>query len=154
MRFLGFLALAGLLCRAQTGVDAIRASDLRADLTFLTSQPLQGRMSLQRGSEVAIQWIASEFAKAGLVPAAGGSFLQRVPLIEYRPDRESSSLTVRRGASRQTLRYPDAFGMFPDDVTVNGALAFAGYGITAPELHYDDLRGFGRDRQGCTDLRA
>src|SRR5215472_2216389 len=54
--------------RLARGFDRIRASDLRADLTFLSSDALEGRMSLDRGSEVAIQFIAAEFAKTGLHP--------------------------------------------------------------------------------------
>ena len=48
---------------------------LRADLTFLTSEPLKGRLSLERGSDVAIHWLVSEFTKAGLKPAAKAALL-------------------------------------------------------------------------------
>src|SRR5262245_65433451 len=67
-----------------TGFNAIREKNLRADLTFLASDALEGRMSLQRGSEVAINFIAAEFAKVGLKPLVGESYLQPVELIEYR----------------------------------------------------------------------
>ncbi len=123
------------------GYESIRASDMRADLTFLASDPLEGRLSLQRGSEVAIQWIVSEFAKAGLQPIDGGSYLQKVPLIEYRGDRDASYLAIEQGGKTQTLHFPEAYGNFPNDVTVAGPVVFAGYGITAPELHYDDYAG-------------
>ena len=63
-----FALLAQAPPRMAQGVDSIKASDLRADLTFLASDALEGRMSLERGSEVAIQWIAAEFAKAGIKP--------------------------------------------------------------------------------------
>src|SRR5712671_3509292 len=66
--------------RVSRGYRSILASDLRADLTFLASEALEGRMSLQRGSEAAIQFIAAEFAKAGVKPAmmtsAGPSYFQ------------------------------------------------------------------------------
>ena len=55
------------------GLDRIRINDLRADLSFLTSDALEGRRSLQRGSEVAVQFLAAEFAKAGLEPVGGDS---------------------------------------------------------------------------------
>src|ERR1043166_5957840 len=80
--------------RPRTGDDGIQPAHLKADLTFLASDALEGRRSLERGSEVAIQWIASEFAKAGLKPAAGDSFLQPVPLIEYTMDRAATSVVV------------------------------------------------------------
>src|SRR5437870_11349637 len=60
--------------RIAIGLDAIDGVRLKADLTFLASDALEGRRSLERGSEVAIQWIASEFAKAGLKPLVGDSY--------------------------------------------------------------------------------
>jgi hypothetical protein len=127
--------------RIATGYEAIQAGEMRADLTFLSSDALEGRMSLARGSEVAMQWIASEFSKAGLKPVAGDSFFQKVPLIEYRGDREASGLTLRIAGHSETLHFPDASGGFPNDITAGGPLLFAGYGITAPELGYDDYAG-------------
>jgi len=142
---LAFLASAQAQQAAPAGVAAgfntIREDTLRADLTFLASDALQGRMSLQTGDEAAIQWIASEFAKAGLKPAANGSFLQPVELIEYRGDRENSYVALQRGGSQSVWRFPNAFGAYRADVDVTADVVFAGFGITAPELHYDDYQG-------------
>jgi hypothetical protein len=55
------------------GFQHLRAADLKADLYFLASDALQGRMSLQPGDEAATQWVAAEFAKAG-ARTAGGQF--------------------------------------------------------------------------------
>ena len=122
------------------GFDAIRSADLRANLTFLASDALEGRLSLTTGSEVAIQWIRSEFEKAGLTPAASGSYLQPVPLWEFRNDRARSFLKILAGGREQTFKYPDAYGQFFEDANVSGPVSFAGYGITAPELNYDDYK--------------
>jgi hypothetical protein len=124
-----------------TGFNTIREDTLRADLTFLASDALQGRMSLQTGDEVAIQWIASEFAKAGLKPAANGNFLQPVELIEYRGDRTQSYVALKRGGSEKQWKFPEAFGGYRSDVDVTADVVFAGFGITAPELRYDDYQG-------------
>ncbi|MCU1292350.1 MAG: Peptidase, partial [Bryobacterales bacterium] len=122
------------------GYETIAESDLRADLQFLSSDALQGRMSLQPGDEGASQWVASEFAKAGLKPAANGSFLQPVPLTEFRNDRSASYVALKRDGAEKQWKFPDAYGSFPRDVDVSGRVVFAGYGITAPELHYDDYQ--------------
>ena len=124
-----------------TAYNAIKESDLQADLTFFASDALQGRMSLQTGDEVGIQWIASEFAKAGLKPAAGGSYLQPVPLIEYRPDRAQSYVALKRGSTQKQWQFPEAYGAFPKDVDITAEVVFAGFGITAPGLGYDDYHG-------------
>ena len=128
--------------RVAAGLDAIRAANLRADLTFLASDSLEGRMSLQRGSEIAIQFIAAEFAKAGLKPLAGGSYLQEMTLIEYRPEPREMRLTLSRAGKDQRFEYvKDFIGTFPYDVTVRAPVVFAGYGVTAPEFGYDDYAG-------------
>jgi hypothetical protein len=125
----------------RTGYDSIQGSRLKANLTFLASDALDGRRSLERGSEVAIQWIASEFAKAGLKPAAGGSYLQPVPLIEFTPDRELTTITVKHGDRAETFRAPDVSSTYPHETSGSGEVVFAGFGITAPELNYDDYAG-------------
>src|SRR5580765_8360108 len=128
-----FVSIAGAQqskSRITEGFDSIQAGRLRADLTFLSSDALEGRRSLERGSEVAIQWIASEFAKAGLKPLVGDSYLQPVPLIEFTADRALTSLVLRHGDHAETYRAPDATANFANEVTVTGPVVFAGYGIT------------------------
>jgi Peptidase family M28/PA domain len=123
--------------RIAEGFDSIQAVRLKADLAFLSSDALEGRRSLERGSEVAIQWIASEFAKAGLKPLVGDSYLQPVPIIEFTADRALTTLTVNGHA----YHAPDATANFANEVNVSGPVVFAGYGISAPELGYDDYAG-------------
>src|SRR5260370_22007694 len=142
----GFL-IASLACAQQAktriaeGFDSIQMARLKADLTFLSSDALEGRRSLERGSEVAIQWIASEFAKAGLKPLVGDSYRATVPLIEFTADRGLTSLVVRHGDKSETYHAPEAAANFANEITINGPVVFAGYGITAPELGYDDYAG-------------
>lgn len=147
MRILAALLIASLVdaqtakSRIAEGFDSIQVARLKADLTFLSSDALEGRRSLERGSEVAIQWIASEFAKAGLKPLVGVSYLQPVPIIEFTADRTQTTLIVRRGDQSETFHAPDATANFANEIAVSGPVVFAGYGITAPELGYDDYAG-------------
>jgi Peptidase family M28/PA domain len=137
--------------QVRVGFEQIRETNLRANLAFVSSDPLLGRMSLQPGDDAAAQWIASEFAKAGLEPlvsgaSSGKSFLQPVPLIEYRPDRKASFVGLRRAGNEKKWQFPDVLGGYHDNVDASAPVVFAGYGITAPELHYDDYKGV--DAQG------
>ena len=130
--------------RLQTGFNAIRESDLHANLTFIAGDGLEGRMSLQPGDDAAAEWVAAEFAKAGLQPAATDasgkpSFLQPVPLIEYKPDPTATTLSLsRKDGAPQQWHAPTVSCAFRDNVEVSGGLVYVGYGITAPELNYDD----------------
>src|SRR5450631_3967019 len=109
MRLPAVFLIASLACAQQTrsriagGFDSIQAARLKADLTFLSSDALEGRRSLERGSEVAIQWIATEFAKAGLKPLVGDSYLQPVPIVEYTVDRAATSLVLSKGGKSETF---------------------------------------------------
>jgi Peptidase family M28/PA domain len=144
-------ALAVATAGAQTGIPAqelpgfqsIGESALRRDLTYLSSDQLGGRMSLQPGDELATSWIAGQFAKAGLQPPVKGkdgkpSYLQPVTLVEYRPDREASSITLTRGGKMKVWHAPDVVGAYKHAVDITAPVVFAGFGITAPELGYDD----------------
>src|ERR1700744_6523405 len=124
------------------GYQHLRAADLKADLYFLASDALQGRMSLQPGDEAATQWVAAEFAKEGLQPPAkNSSYLQAVPLIEYRADRDASFVALKRDGKITRWHAPEVIGGFHDDLEISAPLVFAGYGITAPGMRYDDYHG-------------
>jgi len=127
----------------QSGLERIREADLRADLGFIASDATLGRMSLQPGDDAVAEWIAAEFAKAGLEPAVPGAdgkpqFLQPVPLIEYRANEPASYLALDRAGSRRRWQAPELIGGFHDDIEVSAPVVFAGYGITAPGVGYDD----------------
>jgi hypothetical protein len=65
-----------------------------------------------------------------------------VPLVEYRPDRTRSYVAIKHGSSAENqFEYPEAYGGYKADVDITAPVVFAGYGITAPELHYDDYQG-------------
>jgi len=139
-------SLAPVPARLVPGYETIREDTLRADLTFLASDALEGRMSLQPGDKTAVEWIASEFAKAGLEPALGGSYLQPVPLVEYRPDRAQNFISLSRGGTETQWKFPEVLGGYRQDVDITADVVFAGFGISAPELGYDDYAGL--DAQG------
>ena len=96
----------------QKGFSAIQEEDLRKDLSYVASDALNGRMSLQPGDEAAVKWIAEQFAKAGLTPAATDdhgqpSFMQTVPLIDM--DRPCADFSIA-DACRENDRVEGARG--------------------------------------------
>ena len=135
----------GVPAREGKGFGTLSEGEIRTDLAFVASDKLQGRMSLSAGDDEAARWIAREFAKAGLKPiaAAGGpaGYMQPFELIEYKPDRAESSVTLTRAGQKTVFHAPQAFGAFRHAVDLTAPVVFAGYGITAPELGYDDYKG-------------
>jgi hypothetical protein len=80
--------------------------------------------------------------KIGLQPAADGGYLQQFDVVPVSLDGARSSLEVLRSGAGQSFEAGGVF--FPDpgrpiDLLLD--VVFAGYGITAPELGYDDYAG-------------
>ncbi len=121
----------------QTGWNAISESHLKSEVTYLASNKLQGRLSMDAGDDKSVQWLVKQFADIGLKPASGHYYLQTVKLIQYIPDQENSYVMLNGGKNNR-WKTPDVFTEFNRDINVDGEVVFAGYGITAPELNYDD----------------
>src|SRR5277367_2449933 len=61
-------------------------AQLRADIGFLASDPLEGRRTGTRGYDIAVEYAAARFAMLGLAPAGEHGYIQPVRLREVTPD--------------------------------------------------------------------
>jgi len=132
--------------RLRTGYNDISQERMRADLTFFAGDGTEGRMTLSAGDLAATQWVAAEFAKAGLKPIATGAdgrpgYLQAVPVIDYASDAKATEISFEQNGRHESWHAPQIGGSFRDAVNIDAGLVYVGYGITAPELHYDDYAG-------------
>jgi len=135
-----FFVLLGLCGTAFCQTPDLRR--VRADLEFFCSDALAGRVSLSREAEISARYIAADFARAGLRPAVGDSYLQPFPLVAYRSDPRLRGMTLTRAGKVKSFRPGAEFGgVFHRDIHLTAPVVFVGYGITAPELRYDDYEG-------------
>ncbi len=116
---------------------------LEAQVRFLADDMLEGRGAGSRGGDLAARYLAAQFAALGLKPGApDGSFYQWVSLAGATPE---ASIVI--GAQRRTLVLEDGtdYVAWPERadsvITLDGEIAFAAYGITAPEWGWDDYQG-------------
>ena len=137
------------------GEHRVTAEGLRRQLAFLASPELEGREATERGGRAAARFLAMQFAEAGLAPvgpaylsfdAAAPSYYQPFKVLRHKFSADKTSLRVSRkgpGESVRTYVLGTDFdpGSFVGNLEVSGPLAFAGYGITAPEVGYDDYAG-------------
>lgn len=121
-----------------TGWGAIQQKKLRSDLDYLTADQLEGRLASTKGDEKTIEWLVTQFKSTGLKPGNGNSYLQTFNVIEYVPDLKNSYITLERNGKKQKWAKPDIVTEFHQDLNLNAEIVFAGYGITAPALNYDD----------------
>ncbi len=150
-RWLGGAVLLGVLgagaAFAQSGTqspapaaESITAADLRADLFFLASDNMRGRLTDTPENRLAAEFIASRFARAGLAPPGGSYFhgyrLVRAALSE--PNRLDLLGEVTRTAQVGEDFYPQAFS---PSATAEGEVAFVGFGMDAPDYGWNDWEG-------------
>jgi hypothetical protein len=71
-----------ILLSACTGAEneSARPGDVRAALSVLASDSLEGRRTGTAGSVRAASYVAEQFRDAGLIAAGDSGFFQRVPL--------------------------------------------------------------------------
>jgi Zn-dependent M28 family amino/carboxypeptidase len=124
--------------------DVITTPKMRADLEFLASDALRGRLTDTPENAIALEWIAARFKWLGLQPGGpNGSFFQTYGLSLGSLGSGSNELSVARGD--QVVRYDNATAFYPHRYsaagTAAGDLVFAHFGIIAPALGYDDLAG-------------
>src|SRR5579872_6668715 len=73
--------VAGLPPEARSAAASIDPMKIREHVRFLSLDLLEGRGPGTRGAELAAEYIATQFALAGLKPAGdNGTYFQRVPL--------------------------------------------------------------------------
>jgi len=92
-------------------MDRIEGERIRPHVRFLSHDLLEGRGVGQRGGRLAAEYIAAQFAAAGLEPGApGGSYFQPVPLrsVEVLPGAEAPLAVA--GRFRGHVAHPAAGG--------------------------------------------
>jgi hypothetical protein len=70
------LLQAALTSSEQQLIDSITPAELRAHVSFLAADALEGRDTPSKGLDVAAEYIASEFRRAGLEPAGDDGYFQ------------------------------------------------------------------------------
>src|SRR5438034_1164331 len=91
-------------------IETIRKDELKADLFFLASDAMRGRLTGTPEYALAAEWIAARYARLGLQPVAtGGSFYHRFDLVLSRLT-EGNRLVVSTGPdSRRVARQGEDF---------------------------------------------
>jgi aminopeptidase YwaD len=123
------------------GEEAIQASALLEQVRTLAAPEMEGRASGTRGADRAAAHLAAEFRKIRLRPLGDrGTYLQAFEVTTGVRLGERNRLALELDGARKTYEAGIAFHPFgfSEEGNVSGEVAFAGYGITASELNYDD----------------
>ena len=132
--------------QAQAAMKDLRKERFRAHMAFLADDLLEGRGTGTRGHELAARYVAAQFEAMGLNPAGeGGTYYQRVPLLEVMVDSQKCAVSITENGSPSELKWGDDFIVLgragTADASVEGSVVFAGYGVRTPDGHYDNYSG-------------
>jgi len=122
----------------------VQPTDIKKHIWYLADDKLRGRQPGTPGYQLAVDYVVGHLKGLGVQPGGdNGTYTQTVRL------RRATTLpgATLKINGRQLLYGPD-FTLNPGapSSSVTAPLAFAGYGISAPELGYDDYAGL--DVQG------
>lgn len=126
--------------------DGVEAEAIARHVRYLADDALQGRGTGTHGFDLAAQYVAERFAELGLQPAGDvAGFLQHVPLVRADLIAEGTSVKRRKGDAVRALALGADVLIEPDFSRELAALiapvAFVGYGVSAPQIDYDDYAG-------------
>ncbi|AKQ45014.1 peptidase M28 [Rufibacter radiotolerans] len=144
------LLLAGPISAQKLQVDKdvtkalsqVKPEALKGHIQYLADDKLLGRMPGTPGYQMAVDYVVQQFKSTGVQPAGeNGTYLQKVRIRKAITGKDAIlSLTSNQGTT--TLAAGKDFTIYPNPqnptITVDAPLAFSGYGITAPEVGYDD----------------
>lgn len=91
-----FLAGAALLTATSAYAKGVSEADLRSHIEILASDAFEGRKPGTEGEAKTVKYIAEQWAKAGVKPAAAdGSWFEPVPLIQRGQGNASYAFTAK-----------------------------------------------------------
>jgi Zn-dependent M28 family amino/carboxypeptidase len=131
---------------AQPGRPTAEAANLSRHIKILASDAFEGRGPGTEGETKTLAYLQAQYRALGLAPAGGnGGYLQDVPLLRFHiPGPIHVDYSVD-GRARPLTELDDivVHTLLPTrQVSVHHApLVFVGYGVDAPERHWDDFKG-------------
>ena len=140
------LLIAG--CTGKSNFDEafknMSAGHLGNYLSALASDRFQGRKPFTAGEDSTIEYLRNQFRRMGLEPGNGESYFQEVPMVSI--NSSPSPMKITGGKTSLEFRFRDDFvastmRVADSVILTQSPMIFAGYGIVAPEYHWNDYAG-------------
>lgn len=126
---------------APKGEAAVGADEVEAHVRALAADAMQGRGVGTEGLDLAADYVAAQFEAAGLAPAGDKGFFQSFEVTVGAKLADASEQGLSLGGESFALGSSWTPFAFSQSGSVTAPVVFAGYGVRAPELGYDDYKG-------------
>lgn len=137
--FVVFLVFAGFSFAQNQHNPEITAPEIQSHINYLASDDLQGRMTGTPELYKAATYLKTEFESYGLKPMFDGKYFQEFPFIKKIEAGADNHFTLSNLTDKNLVVAKDFIPLaFSDNLNIKGDLVFAGYGISAKDLDYDD----------------
>ena len=128
-------------------LEQVQPAAIKAHIAYLADDRLLGRQAGTPGYQLAVDYVTQQLKALGVKPAGdAGTYVQKVRLRRafLEPGatfaaRDAQGTALALTAGQDYIVYPSP--ELPATAVTNAPLAFAGFGISAPELGYDDYAG-------------
>jgi Zn-dependent M28 family amino/carboxypeptidase len=126
-------------------LSSFHPDSLAQHIKDLSSDEFQGRKPFTEGETKTIKYLESHFTSLGLEPGNGVSYFQEVPMVRITTAAEKE-MVVKSNSGTMNLKGFEDYVIWTDKTDSNISLkdvevVFAGYGVVAPEYHWDDYEG-------------
>lgn len=134
---LGMIACAGAAAGAdrpaltadqEAALGRISADSMRGHLSFLASDLLEGRGTPSRGLDLAAEYIAAQFRRAGLEPAGNDGYFQSVRWPVATPDPSAFQMEIQAG--------PETYRIEPSRVSLLQPRRFEVAGVETVKIDF------------------
>ncbi len=116
-----------------------RAERIKADISYLSSDALEGRETGSPGYALAAEYVIGQFEEIGIAPKGEeGKYTQSVPFISVVRDEDGNTMQLW-SASNEAVEFVDgedyvvSASSQSEESGVKAPIVFAGYGVVAPE---------------------
>lgn len=91
---IAFIAIALSAQTTRQIAAQVNPNDLKADVSFLASDALEGRATPSRGLDIAAEYIAAQFRRVGLEPAGDDGYFQTAAYVQLKPSTDGLELIL------------------------------------------------------------